>query len=646
MAKRFAYFVGLLVVASWGATARAQSTQFSLDLGQQWTDVSGNNDVYRSQINEGQGLLLRSFSLTTVDNSDGPKLFDHLRIDAAGIGADPQASFRLSAGLAHVYSLRFSYRHSEFYNALPAYANPLFASGLTPGEHTINRALDTINLDVEVLPGEAITPLFGYQLVRYTGLGRSTAQVGQNEFRLLSDLNETTQEISGGVGFKAGGFEGRILQGWRVFDSTQNDRLLPGGGAGNNPQPLLGQPVTLTNYTDYTETRGTTPVTTGYLTGRLADGVRLVASFARADFETDTGDDEAASGTLASFKLARFYSGLSESVHAHAQSLDWQGNARIEAEIIDGLDLTVGYTKRHRELDGLATIADLYANTVNFSGADPKSVSTLINAQTAMERNENIVEARLSSSNLGPLGLWVGWSRANQSLTVAPAAAEIIVPGGQGGRFDRQVKRTSAGATLALADVKLAVDWKKDDADNAVVRTDYLNLERWRGRASWRAGSFLELVGTAERIKAENPTAGIDQASTTKHWEGNVVLTPVTALSVSLGYGVYKVDSAITIRVPQDFSLEPSLYTEDGTSKDASLTYKVGRFGFDAGYSQFENNGDLALKLDRTTLGCDFDITPTVGASLRFDKHMYREVALPIDNFDAKIYGVFLRWHN
>ena len=646
MAKRFAYFVGLLVVASWGATARAQSTQFSLDLGHQWADVNGNNDVYRSQINEGEGLLLRSFSLTTVDNSDGPKFFDHLRIDAAGIGVDPQASFRLSAGIAHVYDLRFSYRHSEFFNALPGFANPLLATGLTPGEQTINRALDTVSLDIEALPGAAITPLFGYEWVRYSGSGRSTAAVGQNEFRLLSNLGETTQEFRGGIGFKVGGFQGRVLQGWRFFNSTQTDRLLPGAGAGNNTQPVLGQPITLSSYLDRTHTTGSTPVTTGYVTGRLADGVRLVASFARADFSTDTADNESAWGTLASFKLSRFYQGLSETAQAHAESLSWQGNARVEAEITDGLDLTVGYSKRHRDLDGLATIADLYANTVNFSGADPQRITDLLNVQDAMKRDENVVEARLSSSYLGPLHLWVGWARSDQNLTVSPAAAEIVVPGGQGGRFDRVVKRTSAGATLALADVKLALDWKKDDADNAVVRTDYLNLERWRGRATWTAGKYLQIVGTGERIKAENPTPGIDQAATTKHWEGDVVLTPVEPLSVRLGYGVYKVDSAITIRVPQDFSLEPSLYLEDGTSKDASVTYKIGRFSFDAGYSRFENTGDLALKLDRRTLGCDFDITPAVAASLRFDKREYSEVALPIDNFDAKIYGVFLRWHN
>ncbi len=646
MTKRFAYFVGLLVVASWGATASAQSTQFSLDLGQQWTHITGNNGVYRSQINEGQGLLLRSFSLTTVDNSDGPKLFDHLRIDASGIGAEPQASFRLTAGLAHAYDMRLSYRHSEFYNSLPDFANPLFASGVVPGEQTINRALDTVNLDLTFLPDSAVSPLFGYQLVRYSGSARTTATVGQDEFRLLSNLGETTQEFRGGIAFKVGSFSGRVLQGWRVYNSTQADSLLPGAGGGNNTRPVLGQPISLTTYLDNTHTKGTTPITTGYVTGRLADGVRLVASFTRADFNTDTTDQESAWGTLASFKLSRFYSGLSEAVQSRAESVDWQGNARIEATIVDGLDLTVGYTKRHRDLDGLGTIADLYINTVNFSGADPKNLSTLLGVQDAMERNENVAEFRLSSSNLGPLQLWAGWARANQSLTVSPAAAEIVVPGGQAGRYDRQVKRTTAGATLALATVRLSVDYKKDDADNAVVRTDYLNLERWRGRASWRAGSFLELVGTGEQIRTDNPTSGINQTATTKHWGGDLVLTPISALDVRVGYGIYKVDSAITIRVPQDFSLEPSLYTEDGTEKSASVTYHAGSVRFDAGYSHFENTGDLALKLDRTSLGCDFDLTRTLGASLRFDKHMYREVALPIANFDAKIYGFFLRWHN
>jgi hypothetical protein len=646
MAKRITHVVGLLLVACWAATAGAQPTQFSLDLGYQWTSISGNNDVFRSQVNEGKGLALHSLSIVSFDNSQGGKLFDRVRIDAAGIGGEPQSSFRLEAGLARTYNLRFTYRHAEFFNSLPDFANPLLGSGVFPGEYTLNRNLDSANLDVELLPGSAVRPLFGYSWVRYAGSGRTTAQVGQNEFRLDSRLGETTQEIRGGVAFTVGDFEGSIVQGWRMVDSTQREWLAAGAGDGNNTRPVLGQPITLSGLSDRTDTHGTTPMTTGLVTGRFSDRFRVVGSFTRADFNSGSVDTEAAAGSLASFKLSRFYAGLYESSAARAESTDWQGEVRVEADPIDGFEVAAAYTKKHRDLDGLATIADLYSNTVNFSGADPKDVSTLIDAATAMKRDENTFEAKVSATDLGPLRLWAGWARSSQDVEVTPAAAEIVVPGGQSGRFDREVKRTSAGATLLVGGLKFGVDWKKDDADKAVVRTDYLSLERWRGRVNWTAGKFMQLVGTAERITADNPTTGINQTSTTKHWAGDAVFTPIEPLAIRVGYGVYRVDSRITIRTPQDFLLVPSIYGEDGTSKEAGITYKVGRFGLDAAYSRFSNTGDLPLTLDRTTAGLDFDLTSTVGASLRFDKRKYEENLLPIANYDAKIYGFFLRWHN
>ncbi|HLE61022.1 MAG TPA: hypothetical protein VI700_05755, partial [Thermoanaerobaculaceae bacterium] len=99
MAKHFACFVGVLLALCWAVTGDAQSNQFSLELGYQWVDVSGNNGVFRTQANEKQGLQLRSFSLTSLDSSTGSKAFDRLRIDAGGLGASTQGYLRLDAGL-------------------------------------------------------------------------------------------------------------------------------------------------------------------------------------------------------------------------------------------------------------------------------------------------------------------------------------------------------------------------------------------------------------------------------------------------------------------------------------------------------------------------------------------------------------------
>jgi len=499
---------------------------------------------------------------------------------------------------------------------------------------------------MEFIPGHTLTPLFGYRWMRYSGPGTTTVHTGQDEFRLKSDFKETTQEVSGGVGFRFGTFSGSVVQGWRIFDSGETVRLLFGAGGGNNATPVLGRDITLSDYTRSTDSEGTFPMTNAYVSGMLTSGVRLVGSFVRADMNSETDDKVAGAGSLASFKLSRFYTGFTESVRARSESLNWRGEVRVEWEPVDGLQLLAGYTKRHRDQDGWATFADMFANTVNFSGADPKVINTLLTSNTAMERDENVLELKASTRNLGPLHLWAAYGSSKQDLTVTPDAAEIVVPGGQGGSFSREVKLYSAGATVAFSGFKLGFDWKKDDADHAIVRTDYLNQERWRARLSWTAGQFLRLVGTAEHIKGENPTAGVDRDATTKHWAGDLELTPLKDLAVRLGYGVYKADSTITIRQPQDFTLVPSVYSEDGTSKEAAASYRFGRGGFEAGFSKFENTGSMALTLDRTFARADFDFTAKWGVLLQFEKRKYQEDALSIADYDAKWYGVFLRWRN
>ncbi len=643
MAKRFPCLVALLLVLCWAATSDAQSSQFSLEFGYQWVNVSGNNGVYRTQVNEKQSPVLHSFSFTSSGSAGGEGLFDRLRIDAGDLGTT-QGSFRLEAGLAHAYTLRLLYRHAELYDALPDFANPLLSDGVTISQHTLDRSTDSVDLNVEFAPGRALTPLVGYRWSRYSGPGTTTVHLGEDEFRLGSAFSETTHEVQAGVGFHVGTFAGTVLQGWRKFDSTDRVSLLPGAGGGNNSRPVLGKDITLASDSASTDSSGTFPMTNAYVSGTVADNVRIVGSFVRADMHSDTNGFESAAGSLASFKLARFFSGLSESVVARSESLNWRGEARVEAEPIEGWQFVAGYTKNHRDQDGFATIGDLYANSVNFSGANTGNITTLLAATTAMQRDENVLELRASTRILGPVQLWVGWGDAKQDLTVTPAAAEIVVPGGQGGHFTRDVKLYSAGANLKVSSLKLSLDWKKDDADNAIVRTDYLNQERWRARAAWTAAKFLRLVGTGEHIKAENPTVGIDRAVTTKHWGADAEITPVQPLVLRLGYGTYKVDSTTIIRQPQDFTLVDSIYNEDGTSKEASASYTFTRGSLEAGFSRFENTGSLGLTLDRSFARADFDFTKTWGALLQFEKRKYEEALLPIANYDATWYGVFLRY--
>src|SRR5688500_14576059 len=114
--RRFVICVSLplLLVA---ATARSEMIPFNLEIGYRWANVSGNEGVYRSQINEDSGLILRAFTMTAPG----------FRIDSSDVGASPTSSFRIEASQQGMYRLRLGYRRMDAFNELP-------------GQHMLDRA--------------------------------------------------------------------------------------------------------------------------------------------------------------------------------------------------------------------------------------------------------------------------------------------------------------------------------------------------------------------------------------------------------------------------------------------------------------------------------------------------------------------------
>lgn len=636
--------VVLLLLVGWASVAGAQSTQFSLGLGYQWVSVTGSKDMYRSQVNEDDGFVLDDFSLTMVDAKNQDRWFDHLRIDASGFGGSPMGRFRLDMGMARSYRLQVTYMKAKHYSALPMLANPFYPD-LIPGQHTLDRTVDSVDLNLEILPDHVITPVVGYTWTHRTGPGRTTVTAGGDEFQLREKLDETVQEFRAGIGFAAGGFSGQVLQGWRDYDSTEGFSLLPGAGDGNSSRAVLGQDVTLSDYSRTSHAEGNAPMTTAHVAGMLGGWGRLVVNYTRASLDSDSRDDEALSGNLVSFDIYRFFGGRDEAARARTEGNDWRGEARLEAEVADGFEVSATYLERHRTLDGWDTITSLYTDTTTLSGGLPGDVTTVLDARTAMDRTEKMAEATASYSRLGPVTLWAAYAETKQDITVTPDAAEIVVPGGQGGSYDRKVKRLSGGLNLDLGTFKLVLDARNEDADRTVVRTDFDSRDRYRARATWNIAKMIRLMGTWERITADNPAPGVGYDGTTKHWGANAEVTASQAVSFHVGYDEFKTDSKVTIRQPQDFSLTESIYAEDGKSFDGGLLIHAGAFAFDAGYSHLKNDSLFGMTLERTYARLDVDLTERFATGVLYDHRNYDEKSLGIDNYKADRYAVILRWH-
>ncbi len=630
------------------APLAAQTVPLDLEFGYRAVRVSGDEDEYRTQINDRQGFILRNVSFATADFGGKAAWIDHFRVDGSDLGAGPAGALRLEAGRAGLYTIRFSYRHADQFSALPDFANPFFPA-ILPGQHTIDRVRDLYDAEIELLPGKMITPILGYTRNTYSGPARTTYHVGGDEFRLASDLSDVDQEFRAGVAFHTGPVSGRIVQGWRQFKETEGLTLAPGAGSGNNLAPVLGVGVNLTDLTRNDSVKTDTPSTSAVVTGRVGDRVRLIGSYQRASAEADTHESEDLAGSLVSFEISRFFAGLTETASTKSKATFWTGSGRAEVALTDAVDLTVGYSRRHRWLDGFALVSDLYVNSVTFAGQDPKDLLALLQADNAMDRTDDVLDATVNARGLGPFAVKVGFSQDKQDVTVTPDLSEIVLPGNQGGEFNRRINTFNAGANYSRSGVTLGLDYRRDRADDPIVRTDFLDRDRYRARVSWNdATDHVRVSANGTRTDASNDRTGIAYDARVWEYGGDFEILPIKPLRARVSASKYQADSALLYRLPQDFTTADSIHRERGVNVEGGLTLTLGAFLLDSSYGRFSNRGSYPFTLDRARASAEIPVTAQFGLVAEWMRDKYNDAKQTfgsIGKFAANRYGLYVRWH-
>lgn len=625
--------------------AQAQSTHFDIELGYQWLDVTGNEDLYRTQINQEEGVVLRGLSVNWTDPTGDASFADNLQIEASGFGGNPAGRFRLWMGLKKSYRLRLSYNQFENFSALPAYANPEIDDGVIPGQHTWDRDRKMVNLELEILPDHSVTPIVGYRWNQIDGPRNTTYRVGQDEFQLSSELEETEQEIYAGITFKTNRFWGTLIQGWRDYEATDRLSLAPGEGSGNNDQPVLGQDQYLDDFQRSVTSNAETPVTTANLQGRLGERMGLELSFVRADVEGDTSSSEMLTGSLVSFRIGRFFQGLDQSISSQTENPYWRGEVRFNYDFSQSVRLDVGYETRHRELEGWAMISSLYLDTLNFAGLDPKDIEDLVEAQNGYERDDEILSGRLNIREVGPLVVWVEAALKKTELDVSQDVSEIVVPGGQEGQWERTVDIFGAGGALVLGNARISLDIVSESADDVIVRYDFDDRVTMRGRVDWSLARWLRIVTTGELIQLSNGASDVGYDAETEHFAIDLNFEPTDGLTFRLAYDDYDTETRMPILVPQTLSPSTSIYSENGRLLEGGLQWQISLFNLDLGYSTFENTGTFDFDMDRAFARVGVDFSDHWAAAVEYESNEYSEKVLTLAEYDATRYGVYLRWH-
>ncbi len=611
----------------------AQTIPFDLEAGYRWFDVSGNEGMYRTQINERSGFIIRRLSLATGDFEGRTGLVDRFRLDISDLGVGPAGSLRLEADRNGLYRMRLAYRGTEAFSELPAFANPLFAQGVVPGQHTYDRTRRMIDIDV------------GYTWNDSDSQGLTTYHLGQDEFLLNQDLREQNREGRFGADFRFRTVYGRITQGWRSVSGTEALSLRAGSGAGNSPGSVIGRPVLATDITRNADTEGSTPFTNLFVTGQLMKRLRVTGNFARLTADTDSTETEGASGAFASFALGRFYNGLSGNLATSAKNDTWRGGVRAEFELAPNVDLSTGFAREHRELEGTALINAVFLQSITFGGADSRDLETILRASSSIDRDEDTFHVAASARAVGPFAFRAEYRNASQDVTVAPDLVEIVVPGNQGGTFSRAIRTLDTSASYTRAGLSLGAAWRSDRADDPIFRTDFLGRDRIRVRAAWTSPKdFFRAGVTAEDLDQDNDRTDIGYDANTRQYSADVDVAPIPMFRLRGSYSQFRTDSTIQTRRPENFTITESVYAENGKSKEGGISFQRAAFSVDAGLTRFENEGTLPFDLERYRARLTYDFKSRIGVAAEWNRDAYHEASPARGDYEATRYGIYLRW--
>ena len=631
------------------APLRSQAIPVDVEIGYRFVDVSGNDQMYRTQINDRPGVLLRSLDFTGPELL-GNGLLDTLHVDGSDIGAGPAGQFRFLAGQNEVFRLSFTWRETDLYSALPAFANPFLDDGIVPGQQTWNRTRNIYDAELELLPGKAITPLLGYTRNVYDGPGTTTYHLGQNEFLLNQQVHSVDQLYRVGVGFNYAGFRAGFTQGWREYDWKSVAVLAPGAGGGNVTTPVLGQPITADAIVGTQNNKINTPVTNAWINGTLFGRLKLIGTYVKADGSNETNYVEADAGKFLSFEIARFFSGLGETVDSRSRTDYWRASARAEVNILQNLDIAGGWVENHRALDGQALISTLFLDTVTYAGQSAGDLLREINARTAIDDMTRTYDTSVSARAFGPFSVNAGWSQTQQSVTATPDAAEIVIPGGQGGRYDRRVDTWGGGATFAQSGIMLTADYHHDEADQPIFRTDFIHRDRYGFRGTWTFKDFLKVGGFFRETHADDDIVQIGYSTRIREFEGDVEVTLLkNMLTLHGSGGEFLTNRRILIRLPQDFSIVPTEQQEFGHNWEGGAHFIWKDLTLDAAYLWMNNNGSIPFTVGRVRVLAEYFFTKHLGADFEWLQDKYTErVAIdqagPLADYNGNRYFVGVHW--
>jgi hypothetical protein len=214
-----------------GDNASGYNFRQSFELGYRWETVGGDDGMYRSTVNYGNGprLLSSSLSINSLEGHGG--WFDQIQLNTLGLGNDPYESASLRIEKNRLYRYDMSWRSDAYYNP---------SLTIVGGEHLLDTVRHVQDHDITLFPQSNFRLFLGYSENTQTGPALTTIQefnATGDEFPLFENVRRMQREYRLGGEIRFMGFRLNVLHGWVDF-KDDTPIALGAPSAGNNPNDL------------------------------------------------------------------------------------------------------------------------------------------------------------------------------------------------------------------------------------------------------------------------------------------------------------------------------------------------------------------------------------------------------------------------
>ena len=481
----------------------------SFELGYRWHSVGGDEDMYRSTVNYGNGprLLSSSLSVNSLEGHGG--LFDQIQLNTLGLGNDPYESASLRLEKNRLYRYDLSWRSDAYYNP-----------GLTiaGGEHFMDTVRHVQDHDLTLFPQSSLKLFLGYSSNTQTGPALTTIQQFDSrgdEYPLFADVRRAQHEYRLGGEINLFGIRLNVLHGWVDFkDDTPVSLTAP--SAGNNPNDLN----TLTSLQRGEPYHGTSP----YWRVALFRERKLWAANGRFTYVAGHNafvDDETAFG----FNRAGTPTGQQVVTLGNAERPALAGNLTFSLFLSARLTLTNQTSIHHIRMEGNS----YYTEVINGVPSTPLSPFTFLGIRTIA--NSTDADLRLTKwfairagyeystrrirsiegdqNPSAPIEQVNGLHTGLLGLRIRPVKALSILLDGEIGRADKPFDPVSdrnyqafrARIEYKLKSIRVAGYSRTDYNTNSVSLANYASRSRQYGMdGSWMLKSWFSVDASYNKL--------------------------------------------------------------------------------------------------------------------------------------------------